>query len=60
MTILRDALESGGVDLSDVIEAAAPPIAPASPGILLREEWLEPLGLTAYRLAKDMAFLPTG
>lgn len=29
--------------------------APMHPGELLREEFLEPLGLTAYRVAKDIA-----
>jgi addiction module HigA family antidote len=29
-------------------------IAPISPGEMLQEEFLKPLGLTAYRLAKDI------
>lgn len=29
-------------------------LAPVHPGELLREEFLEPLGLTAYRVAKDI------
>ncbi len=30
------------------------PLAPIHPGELLREEFLEPLGLSAYRVAKDI------
>lgn len=30
-------------------------IAPVHPGELLREEFLEPMGITAYRLAKDIS-----
>lgn len=29
-------------------------LAPVSPGEMLQEEFLKPLGLTAYRLAKDI------
>lgn len=29
------------------------PLAPIHPGELLREEFIEPLGLSAYRVAKD-------
>ncbi|MGB3681356.1 MAG: HigA family addiction module antitoxin [Rubrobacteraceae bacterium] len=29
-------------------------MAPVHPGELLREEFLEPMGITAYRLAKDI------
>ena len=29
-------------------------VAPVSPGEILQEEFLKPLGLTAYRLAKDI------
>ncbi len=30
-------------------------MAPVHPGELLREEFLEPMGITAYRLAKDIS-----
>lgn len=33
-------------------------IAPIHPGELLLEEFLEPLGLSQYRLAKDMSVSP--
>ena len=54
MTISRKALIAGEVDLSGVVEASVAPAAPIAPGELLREEWLVPLGITAYRLAKDI------
>ena len=34
-------------------------IAPVSPGEMLQEEFLKPLGLTPYRLAKDIDVLAT-
>lgn len=58
MTIQRKALEAGEIDFSDAIDASAAPLPPVSPGELLREEWLEPLGITAYRLAKDIGVPP--
>ena len=33
-------------------------VAPVSPGELLGEEFLKPLGLTKYRLAKDIGVPP--
>ena len=33
-------------------------IAPVSPGEMLQEEFLKPLGLTKYRLAKDIGVPP--
>jgi antitoxin HigA-1 len=58
MAISREALETGSVDLSDVVDESTAPLAPIAPGELLREEWLEPLGITAYRLAKDIDVPP--
>ena len=58
MTITREALESGSIDLSDVIDVSTAPIDPVAPGALLREEWLDPLGITPYRLAKDIGVAP--
>lgn len=58
MAISRDALEAGSVDLSDIVDSSAALLAPIAPGELLREEWLEPLGITAYRLAKDIDVPP--
>ena len=54
MGILREDLDAGRVDLSDVIDGSAVAIDPVAPGVRLREEWLEPLGITAYKLAADI------
>jgi addiction module HigA family antidote len=58
VVISRKALMAGEIDFSGIVSSAATPAAPVTPGELLREEWLEPLGLTAYRLAKDIG-VPT-
>jgi hypothetical protein len=42
--IRREDLEAGRVDLSDVVDPAARPLPPVSPGAVLRAEFLEPLG----------------
>src|SRR3712207_2309598 len=52
MTISMEDVEAGRVDLSNLIDHEAPPIGPIHPGEVLRTEFLEPLGITAYRLAK--------
>lgn len=52
--LARADLDRGAVDLSDVIDVSAPPIAPTHPGEILREEFLEPMDITPYRLAKDI------
>jgi addiction module HigA family antidote len=54
MTIDRKELESGKVDLSDIVDVEASPITPTPPGELLREEFLDPMAVTPYRLAKDI------
>ena len=54
MTIRREDLEQGRVDLSDVIDARRAPMKPVHPGRVLKEEFLDPLGVSAYRLAKDI------
>jgi len=33
-------------------------IAPIHPGEILQEEFLEPMGISQYRLAKDMSVVP--
>jgi addiction module HigA family antidote len=58
MTISRQTLEAGDIDLSDIVDTSIPPVEPTPPGVLLREEWLEPLGVSAYRLAKDIGVPP--
>jgi antitoxin HigA-1 len=39
-------------------DIAMPTVAPVSPGEMLEEEFLKPLGLTKYRLAKDIGVPP--
>ena len=48
MGIPRDAV----VDYADLIDRDANPIGPIHPGVILKEEFLEPLGLGVYALAK--------
>jgi antitoxin HigA-1 len=54
MTIRRDHLDAGMVDLADVINTRRAPMKPVPPGDFLRTEFLEPMKLSAYRLAKDL------
>jgi len=56
MSVLRRNLDE--IDVSDIVDASVRRLAPTPPGVLLRQEWLEPLGITAYRLAKDIAVPP--
>ena len=41
-------------DLRSVTVAGGRRIAPTSPGEMLREEFLKPMGLSNYRLAKEI------
>jgi addiction module HigA family antidote len=41
-------------DLSSVTVAGGKRIAPTPPGAMLRDEFLKPMGLTNYRLAKEI------
>ena len=50
MTIEREDVDGGRVDFSDV--AAGRRLAPVHPGEVLREEFLTPLALSVYRLAR--------
>jgi hypothetical protein len=52
MTISIEEVEAGRIDLTDVVDLDAPPVGPIHPGLILRTEFLEPLGITSYRLAK--------
>jgi addiction module HigA family antidote len=54
MSIRRDDLDAGRVELSDVIDKRRAPMRPYPPGSVLRTEFLKPMKLTAYRLAKDI------
>ncbi|HEY0835454.1 MAG TPA: hypothetical protein VGE72_16245 [Azospirillum sp.] len=54
MGFSRADLDAGRVDLSD-LRAEAEPVRLSSPGVVLRRDFLEPLGISAYCLAKDWA-----
>jgi addiction module HigA family antidote len=51
MSIARDA----AIDYAEIIDAEAKPVGPIHPGAILEEEFLEPLGLSAYALAKALS-----
>ena len=55
MSISREALETGRIDLSDIIGRKPRRIAAIHPGEILRQEFLDPLEITPYRLAKDIS-----
>lgn len=40
------------IDFSDVADVTQPRTGPVHPGIILLEDWLKPLGLSQYALAK--------
>lgn len=50
MPIPRDAT----VSYRDLVDSSGRGTGPVHPGRILKEEWLDPLGITAYRLAKDI------
>lgn len=52
MTIKREDLDAGRVDLRDVTTGELLP--PVRPGDVLAEEFLEPMGISARALARDM------
>lgn len=41
-------------DLSDIVDPLGQVVLPSHPGELLRREFLEPLGISQYRLAKSI------
>jgi antitoxin HigA-1 len=50
MNILREDVDRGQSDFSDIVTSER--IGPVTPGEILRTEFLEPLGLSVYGLAK--------
>jgi addiction module HigA family antidote len=54
MAIRREDLETGRVDLSDIVVGKGSRITLTAPGRILKRDVMKPLGLTAYRLAKDI------
>ena len=56
MTIRREELDAGLVDLADVTTGKRVP--PAHPGEILRHDFLEPMGLSVYALANATRMPP--
>lgn len=56
MTILRRNLDAGRVDLGEVTTGEMLP--PVGPGTVLRQEFMEPYGLSQYALAKALKVPP--
>ena len=52
MTIKRDDIETGKIDFSDITTGRRLPAV--HPGDVLKTEFLEPLSLSVYQLAKDL------
>jgi addiction module HigA family antidote len=52
MSIKREDIDRRSVDFSDVSTGGRLP--PAHPGDILRDEFLEPMGLSVYQLAHDL------
>ena len=53
MTIRREELDAGAIDLSEVTEGGR--LAPVHPGLVLKHEYLEPLDMSVYALAHSLA-----
>jgi addiction module HigA family antidote len=54
MSIRREDLDGGRVDLEEVADRRRGSMRPTHPGEILKGEFLKPLSLTPYRLAKDI------
>src|ERR1700738_3419315 len=52
MTIRREDIDAGRIDFSDIAGSTRVPLTP--PGTMLAKHYLKPLGITPYRLAKDI------
>ena len=52
MAIRRDDVDQGKVDFSDV--ATGSRLLPIHPGEILRDEFLEPMDISVYKLAKAL------
>ncbi len=51
MTIRREDLDAGRIDLSDVVDPSTTRLAPVHPGDVLRHDYLVPLRMSVYGLA---------
>ena len=46
---------AAAVDYAEILDHEAQPVGPIHPGVILQEEFLDPLGLSAYALAKALS-----
>ncbi len=56
MSIRREDIAT--MDFSDVADLSAGKLAPVHPGIILLEDWLKPMGISQYALAKAIGVPP--
>ena len=54
MSIPIEDVTAGRVDLGDVVRPGGERLPPLHPGEILREEFLDPLGISTYALAKAL------
>jgi addiction module HigA family antidote len=54
MSIRREDIDADRMDYAGVIDSGRPRMKPTHPGEILKEEFLKPLGISAYRLSKDI------
>ena len=54
VTIDREALDEGHIDLGGVIDPQEAPLGPVHPGEILAHDFMEPLGLSARALARAL------
>lgn len=54
MTINREDLDAGRIDLHDAIDAHEAPLGPVHPGEILAYDFMTPLGLSARALARAL------
>jgi addiction module HigA family antidote len=53
--ITREMVDRQAVDLTDVIDPEAEPVGPIHPGYILLVDFMEPLGLSVYALARALS-----
>ena len=55
MTISREDLDADRIDLKDAIDPDGEPVGPIHPGYILDADFMEPLGISVYALAKALS-----
>jgi addiction module HigA family antidote len=58
MSIARDDLDAGRVDLRAFVEPGSVPLGPVHPGEILLEEFMRPVGISARALARALSVPP--